>query len=215
VKLHFGNEHSQVVSQRRVHVPASRGGDESIQSVIPGPCWPSRVAVQRASPSVNIQADSCSLSVGGCFSRRTSLEVERETDWLLIDGIRELNQCNAFALRERVNAVLTDAVKIIVIDLSQTVHLDSQGLGVIIAFHNRMRRRNGVVRLLNPSPIVQQALELTRLHRLFEIVKCEGNPDVWMEQRIQKFAMITDRLSENHETHPLKLSEPATAVGAR
>jgi|SRR5437667_651667 len=174
VKLHFGNEHSQVLSQRRVYVPASPGGGESIQSVIPGPCWPSRGAVQRAPPSVNIQPDSCSSSVGGCFSRRTSLEVDQETDWLLIDGIRELNQSNALALRERVNAVLTDAVKIIVLDLSQTVYLDSQGLGAIIAFHNRMRRRNGVVRLLDPSPLVQQALELTRLHRVFDIVKCDG-----------------------------------------
>ena len=98
------------------------------------------------------------------------MEVDQETDWLLIDGIRELNQSNALALRERVNAVLTDAVKIIVLDLSQTVYLDSQGLGAIIAFHNRMRRRNGVVRLLDPSPLVQQALELTRLHRVFDIV---------------------------------------------
>jgi anti-anti-sigma factor len=101
------------------------------------------------------------------------LEVEQETDWLLIDGIRELNQSNALAIRERVNAVLTDAVKIIVIDLSQTVFLDSHGLGAIIALRNTMVRRRGVVRLLNPSPFVEQVLELTRLHRVLDIVKSE------------------------------------------
>ena len=175
VKLHFGNEHSQVLAQRGVQAPALRegGGYGAIQSVVPGPCWPVGGAAQRAAPLANIRPDSCSSREGSCFSRRTSLEVEQETDWLLIDGIRELNQSNALALQERVNAVLTDSVKTIELDLSQTVYLDSHGLGALITLRNMMGRRKGVVRLLNPSRLVEHVLELTRLHRVLDIVKCE------------------------------------------
>jgi hypothetical protein len=38
-----------------------------------------------------------------------------------------------------------------------------------------MGRRKGVIRLLNPSRLVEQILELTRLHRVLDIVKCEGS----------------------------------------
>jgi len=48
--------------------------------------------------------------------------------------------------------------------------LDSSGLGTLISLHKTLRARNGTVRLLKPAPNVQQILELTRLHRVFEIV---------------------------------------------
>ena len=56
-------------------------------------------------------------------------------------------------------------------DLSQTRFVDSSGLGMLIALHKTMVGRGGSVRILNPTPSVQQILELTRLHRVFEIVK--------------------------------------------
>ena len=175
VKLQFRNEHSRVLAQLPVNVPARRGGGRygAIQSAMPGPCWPIRSAAQRAASSVNNQPDSCSTSVGGYFSHRTSLDIEEATGGLRIGGIRELDQSNALALQESVNTVLTDEVKTIELDLSQTVFLDSHGLGALIALRNMMGRRKGVVRLLNPSRLVEQVMELTRLHRVLDIVKCE------------------------------------------
>jgi len=109
----------------------------------------------------------------GCPNRQAYSKIKAITGGLWIDEIKELNQLNAFAFLQRVNAVLTDAVKIIVLDLSQTDFLDSHGLGALISLRNMMGRRNGVVRLLNPSRRVEQVLELTRLHRVLDIVKCE------------------------------------------
>ena len=100
-----------------------------------------------------------------------------DTDQLWIDGIRELNQRNALVILQTVNAALTNKVKIIVIDLSQTVFLDSHGVGALITLRNMMVRRGGTVRLLNPSPLVKQVLDLTRLHRVLDIVKSEQNLD--------------------------------------
>jgi len=70
-----------------------------------------------------------------------------------------------------VRGSLADRLKNIDIDLSQTMFLDSCGLGALISLHKTACTRSGAVRLLNPTPPVQQILELTRLHRIFEIVK--------------------------------------------
>lgn len=96
-----------------------------------------------------------------------------KADELWIDGIRELNQPNALVILQTVNAALTNKVKSIVIDLSQTAFLDSTGVGALIAMRNMMMRRRGTVHLLNPSPLVEQVLDLTRLHRVLDIVKSE------------------------------------------
>ena len=43
---------------------------------------------------------------------------------------------------------------------------------------NEHRNRNGLaMRLTNPTPTVQQMIELARLHHLFEIAPSGGTPD--------------------------------------
>ena len=56
------------------------------------------------------------------------------------------------------------------IDLSVTRFIDSSGLGVLLSLNKTVRARGGVLKLLNPSSAVAQLIELTRLHRVFEIV---------------------------------------------
>lgn len=92
-------------------------------------------------------------------------------DTLNINGVRELCATNSRLFRDEVRAALTEAQKVIEIDLSQTMFMDSCGLGALISLHKTTCGRNGMVRLLNPTPPVQQILELTRMHRIFEIVK--------------------------------------------
>jgi len=143
------------------------------------------------------------------------LETEEDSGRLRIDGIRELNRLNALALQRTVNAVLTDAVKTIELDLSQTAFVDSHGLGALLALGNMMGRRKGAVRLVHPSRVVEQVLEMTRLHRVFDIVKCEEALAGCMNVRLRQFSTVTDRVSESPTPHPLKAAEPATAVTAR
>lgn len=91
-------------------------------------------------------------------------------DRLCISEIRELGTANADAFREQARAALTPAQKDIEIDLSQTLYVDSRGLGALLSLHKTVCSRNGVLRIIRPAPAIQQILELTRLHRLFEIV---------------------------------------------
>ena len=169
VKLHWGNDYSRVLAQLPVDVPVCRSpvGYGAIESEVYGASWLSLGAAHRGGRSVNIPPSV------ECSNWRTLLETEEDTSRLWIDGIRELNHLNALALQRKVNAVLTDAVKTIEVDLSQTVLVDSQGLGALIALRNMMGRRRGAVRVVNPSRLVEQVLELTRLHRVFDIVKYE------------------------------------------
>ena len=91
-------------------------------------------------------------------------------DTLNIEGIKELSAANANTFRDQVRGALSERLKNIDVDMSQSMFLDSCGLGALISLHKTACTRGGTVRLLNPTPPVQQILELTRLHRVFEIV---------------------------------------------
>ncbi len=97
------------------------------------------------------------------------IQVQDET--IRISGVKELGTANSNEFRDQARAALTPAQKNIDIDLSEMLLLDSCGLGTLISLHKTTCSRNGIVRLLNPTPGVRQILELTRMHRIFEIVK--------------------------------------------
>ena len=100
-----------------------------------------------------------------------NIKVHVRGDTLQIEGVKELSAANANTFRDQVRGAMAERLKNVEIDLSQTLFLDSCGLGVLISLHKTACTRNGAVRLLNPTPPVQQILELTRLHRVFEIVR--------------------------------------------
>ena len=99
------------------------------------------------------------------------MKLQTNGETLNVSGVKELGASNSNSFRDQVRAALTEAQKFIEIDLSQTNFVDSCGLGALISLHKTICGRNGLVRLLNPTPPVQQILELTRMHRIFEIVK--------------------------------------------
>jgi anti-sigma B factor antagonist len=97
------------------------------------------------------------------------IQVQGET--LRISGVKELGTANSNAVREQARAALTPAQKNIDIDLSEITLLDSTGLGLLISLHKTACSHHGNLRVLNPTPGVLQILELTRMHRIFEIVR--------------------------------------------
>ena len=92
-------------------------------------------------------------------------------DILRLSDIADLDAETADSLRNEVRANLLQS-HAIEIDLSQTEFLDSSGLGGLVSVHKLASSHNGgvPVRVVNPTPAIQQLLELTRLHRLVEIV---------------------------------------------
>ena len=98
------------------------------------------------------------------------MKIQAEGDVLRISEITQLGAANANSFRDEARAALTDGQKHIEIDLSGTTFIDSCGLGALVALHKTVGSHGGALRLLNPTPAVQQILELTRMHRIFDIV---------------------------------------------
>jgi anti-sigma B factor antagonist len=98
------------------------------------------------------------------------MKIQTQGNTLLVSGLTELNATNAGGFRDAVRAGLNAQVTHLDVDLSETRFLDSSGLGALIALHKTVTAAKGLVRILRPTPTAQQILELTRLHRVFEIV---------------------------------------------
>lgn len=91
-----------------------------------------------------------------------------------VSEIKQLRASNSEEFRTAVLSSLTDLLSQIDIDLSNTAIVDSSGLGALITLENAVRCRSHreiTVRLLNPTPSVEQILEVTRVYRLLKVVK--------------------------------------------
>lgn len=106
------------------------------------------------------------------------MKILHQSDTLRISDLKEIGATSAQSFKDEVRAALPEGLQAIEIDLSQTVFVDSCGLGALIAIYKTACSGNGhnggnggcTLRLVNPTPPVQQLLELTRMHRLFEII---------------------------------------------
>ena len=109
------------------------------------------------------------------------MNIDQQNGILSVTGLRELNAANAQAFRSSLARALSQDLKAIEIDLSQTQAVDGAGLGALVALYETAkehRKREGfAIRLTNPTPTVQQMIELARLHHLFEIASSGSTPD--------------------------------------
>lgn len=99
------------------------------------------------------------------------MKLHHSDETIEVYDLAGLDASNSVQFRDQVRASLKASQRFIEIDLSTTTFLDSNGLGALIALHKTICSRNGLVRLINPAPPIQQILELTRMHRIFEVVK--------------------------------------------
>lgn len=93
----------------------------------------------------------------------------QDSQTCVVTGLQELVAANAVQVRDEIRTALPPACTCLELDLSTLTFLDSSGLGALISLHKALRSRNGKLRLLKPVPNVRQVLELTQLHRVFEI----------------------------------------------
>lgn len=102
------------------------------------------------------------------------MDIEEDGRILSLTGIRELNKAAAAEFVAAVRSVAKSRVQAIEVDLSDIKALDSAGLAALIALRKAVDAKAWIekpaIRLREPQPAVQQILELTRLHHLFEIV---------------------------------------------
>jgi anti-anti-sigma factor len=75
----------------------------------------------------------------------------------------------ATELRVRLNATIEAGTRVLVIDLSGVMFIDSMALGVLLDARKRLRARGGALRIVGPSPDVRRVFELTLLDRVFPL----------------------------------------------
>ena len=102
------------------------------------------------------------------------MNIHRRNGTLLVSGLDELNAANAGSLISRIRDALALNLDQVEVDMSQIDFVDGHGIGALASLYLSAGRqcagKTVTLRLVGPKPSVQQVLELTRLHQIFEIV---------------------------------------------
>jgi len=92
-------------------------------------------------------------------------------DTINVSEIRELGTATANTFQSQLSAALSESVKHIDLDLSQTTFVDCGGLGALVAL--RKKASNGhssaTIRLLNPPKPLQHMVTMMKMGELFPI----------------------------------------------
>jgi anti-sigma B factor antagonist len=72
-------------------------------------------------------------------------------------------------LKDRIHKILEDGAHNLIVDLGQVQFIDSSGLGALLSGYKNANLRSSAFALAGLQPRVKSMLELTRLHRVFDI----------------------------------------------
>jgi anti-anti-sigma factor len=90
-------------------------------------------------------------------------------DTLNVSEIEELATATANSFQSQLTAALSDTVKHINLDLSQTSFVDCGGLGALIAIRKRASNGTATIRLLNPPKRLQHMVNVMKMSDVFPI----------------------------------------------
>lgn len=74
----------------------------------------------------------------------------------------------AVKVNDEINHLLDQGAMKVVIDLSQVKRMNSSGLGILINALTTYKQNGGILKLANPTPLVKNLLEITKLNEIFE-----------------------------------------------
>jgi anti-sigma B factor antagonist len=78
-------------------------------------------------------------------------------------------------LRDKVNSLIQQGQKRIVLNLAQVPYIDSAGLGEIVRTYTTVSRNGGSLKLLNLTKRIQDLLSITKLLTVFETFESEAD----------------------------------------
>lgn len=97
------------------------------------------------------------------------MKTQSQDEVLRVTGLDRLTAANATYFKETIQAVIAAQHRIVEVDCSRVSHMDSDGLGALVAIYKLVSLRNGTIRLTGVQPMVRQLLELLKFQQLFEI----------------------------------------------
>lgn len=100
---------------------------------------------------------------------RLRLELQRESQYVLVRLIGSATMDCADYLRTQLLAVLAESPPELILDLAELQFLNSSGLGIIVDAHLHFQKQAGRLKLLSPTPSIRHLLQLTNLDRLMPV----------------------------------------------
>ena len=102
-------------------------------------------------------------------------------DWE-IEGVSVLNLQGSITLgdetrrlRQLIHDTLDAGKMKILLNMAEVHYIDSSGLGELIAAYTTTRHRGGRLKLMKLTPRVQDLVQLTKVHRVFEVFPDEDS----------------------------------------
>jgi len=77
-------------------------------------------------------------------------------------------------LKDKVNSILTQGQKKIILNLAEVPYIDSAGLGEIVRTYTTVSRQGGSLKLLNLTKRITDLLSITKLLTVFETFDAEN-----------------------------------------
>ncbi len=82
-----------------------------------------------------------------------------------------LDEGNIAAIQETLNAIIDENENPrLLLDFATVDHLSSAALGMLINVNNRVKQKNGQLRLANIKPQILEVFVITKLNKLFKIL---------------------------------------------
>ena len=78
-------------------------------------------------------------------------------------------------LKDKVNSLLNQAKKKIILNLADVPYVDSAGLGAIVRTYTTVSRQGGSLKLLNLTKRITDLLAITKLLTVFETYESEND----------------------------------------
>jgi len=75
---------------------------------------------------------------------------------------------DAMALGDDIRKAIDDGTKKFIVDMKSVEHINSSGLGILIASLNVVRQAGGDLKIANASQRVLELLKITKLNQIFQ-----------------------------------------------
>jgi anti-sigma B factor antagonist len=97
------------------------------------------------------------------------LDTRTEVDWTVLDVAGEVDLSTAPTLRSRIDELIREGVRHLVVDLTAVGFMDSSGLSVLVSVMKRMEDADGRLAIVCSRDPVLKVFTITGLDRVFAI----------------------------------------------
>ena len=92
---------------------------------------------------------------------------------VILDLAGEVDIYGSTELKKILGGFLETEQVDVLVNFERVSYIDSAGIGVLISYLTKLKKAGGACKLVNVQGSVRMVLELTRLHKLFEIFEAE------------------------------------------